>query len=216
MRPAATEMQPLLDSREALTLYLDSLFRDAISTDAHDEAATGGSGLCPRTAPALVASHAEPVVNALPAAVESAPRVVLKGITTCAVLRAGDLRLALPLADLHGIRLLNERLCRLPHLPQWMLGISAGARSQVVDTTALLGAGQAGVYAAMHVVTIAPERWALACDRVEGTIKVKPEEVRWRPHRDAEPWFAGIIAGELCPLIDVATLVEWLDVRAAW
>lgn len=87
MRPTRTR---LLDPREALTGYLDSLFRDA---------------------PALVAEAAETAVTntvetptaALPQSSIATPLTAPADPGRCAVIRVGRLRLALPLTELYGI-----------------------------------------------------------------------------------------------------------------
>jgi purine-binding chemotaxis protein CheW len=136
----------------------------------------------------------------------------------CAVLRVGELRMALPLLHLYGIRRPAEPLCRLPNQPEWILGISTalGGKTQLVDTAALLGRIPIpGEYPDLHIVTVAPERWSLACNGIDKTVKVNPEDVRWRVQCNDDPWFAGIVTSELCPFIDLRALVAWLDARSA-
>lgn len=199
MRPTRTR---LLDPREALTGYLDSLFRDA---------------------PAIAAQTAaintvETPTAALPQSSTAAPLSAPADPGRCAVIRVGKLRLALPLTELYGIRRLADRLSCLPGQPAWVLGVAgaAGERVLVVDATMMLARG--GVpqeYSDLHLVTIAAGRWALACSGVESTVSIAAEAVRWRERREEDPWFAGVVAGELCTLIDVPAMVAWLDARAA-
>lgn len=202
MRPTRTR---LLDPREALTGYLDSLFRDA---------------------PALVAEAAETAVTntvetptaALPQSSIATPLTAPADPGRCAVIRVGRLRLALPLTELYGIRRLADRLTCLPGQPAWVLGVSgsAGERVLVVDAAMMLARGSVlQEYSDLHLVTIAAGRWALACNGVETTVSIAAEAVRWRERREEDPWFSGVVAGELCTLIDVPALVAWLDARAA-
>lgn len=215
MKPPSAAPLPLLEPREALTRYLDSLFRDVAVFD--EPVAATVSPPAPVTEPpaALVQPESAPRADAIPLQAQAQS---WNGPVTCAVLQVGDLRLAVPLVDLHGIRRPGERLCRLPTLPPWVLGVTADARearTQVADTALLLGRaiGQ-GEYPDLHVVTVAPGRWALACNGVEKTIRVENDAVRWRAQRNEDPWFAGVVAGELCALVDVAAMVTWLDTRA--
>lgn len=190
----------LLDPREALTGYLESLFRDAPASATETAATTTVE------TPAAAQPPSSPVTP--PAAPADPGR--------CAVVRVGDLRLALPLTELYGIRRQADRLPCLPGLPAWVLGVSgaAGDRVLVVDAAMLMARG--GVpreYPDLHLVTIAAGRWALACNGVETTIPIAAGEVRWRERREEDPWFAGVVAGELCTLIDVQAMVAWLDAR---
>lgn len=204
---------PLLDSREALTSYLDSLFSNVPAAVEAEPSLHESSMVAPVSAPSIV-------VETPPAgtAVEPALAVPAEPVP-CALLRVGDLRLAMPLVELHGIRRQHERLSRLPGLADWVLGVcgSGGPRLQVVDTAALLGGRPGHAYEELHIVIVAPGRWALACDGIERTVTVDPSSVRWRGQRQAavtDPWFAGTVTGELCPFVDVPALVQWLEAGA--
>jgi chemotaxis signal transduction protein len=198
---------PLLDSREALTSYLDSLFNNVPIVDVEASA--------PAVAVVAAAATAAPVVEVVPD--HEAERHIPTEPMACAVMRAGDFRLAVPLVELHGIRRQSERLTKLPGLPGWVLGVcgSGGPRLQVVDTAQLLGGRAATEYQELHIVIVAQGRWALACNGVEKTVTVAPAAVRWRTRRQedspGDPWFAGMITDELCPYVDVQGLVRWLD-----
>jgi purine-binding chemotaxis protein CheW len=196
MRPTQT---PLLDAREALTGYLDSLFRDI--PVATEEAVAPATTTPPVGAPAAI----------------SAPAMVHTDPGRCAVIKVGELRLALPLIELFGIRRQTDRLPRLPGQPPWVLGVSltSGGRVQVVDAAMMLArAATLQEYPELHLVTIAAGRWALACNGIEKTIMLTADAVRWREKREGEPWFAGVVSNELSSLIDVPALVAWLDARA--
>jgi purine-binding chemotaxis protein CheW len=204
----------LLDSREALTTYLDSLFGNAFAVETPDEA---------EPAPTPLASVVTKTAEVLPAVVAETP--ALPNATpmptqplACAILKLGELRLALPLVELHGIRRQADRLTRLPGLPEWVLGVHvyASGRVQVIDTAKVLGrASNDFEYRQLHTVVVAAGRWALACNGVEKTMTIGPEDVRWRHHRDDDPWFAGVVAKELCSYIDVPELVRWLEAELA-
>lgn len=190
----------LLDPREALTGYLESLFRDA-PADAAETAS-----ITPVETPAAAQPPASIVT---PPAVPADPG-------RCAVIRIGDLRLALPLTELCGIRRQAQRPSRLPGQPAWVLGIAgaSGDRVLVVDAAMLMARGGVpGEYPDLHLVTIAAGRWALACNGVESTIPIAAGAVRWRERREEDPWFAGVVADELCTLIDVPAMVAWLEAR---
>lgn len=199
MRPTPTQ---LLDPREALTGYLESLFRDA-----------------PAAAGETVTSRAlETPTTAGPKSTFVPPSAAPSDPGRCAVIRLGTLRLALPLSELYGIRRQADRLSRLPGQPAWVLGVSGmgGDRVVVVDTAMMLARGGAPQeYPDLHLVTIAAARWALACNGVETAISLAANAVRWRERREEDPWFAGVVADELCTLVDVPAMIAWLDARAA-
>lgn len=199
MRPIPTQ---LLEPREALTGYLESLFRDA-----------------PALAEETVAPEAlEALTVARPQSTFIPPSAATSDPGRCAVIRVGTLRLALPLIELYGIRRQADRLSRLPGQPEWVLGVSAmgGDRVVVVDATMMLArGGTPQEYPDLHLVAIAAGRWALACNGVETTISLAADAVRWRERREKVPWFAGVVAGELCTLVDVPAMIAWLDARTA-
>jgi purine-binding chemotaxis protein CheW len=204
MRPTHT---PLLDQREALTSYLDSLFSNAPSGADADET--------PASTPTVEVATASQRAAAPILAVSETPDVPTAPVP-CALVHVGDLRLAMPLVELHGIRRQQERLSRLPGSAEWVLGVcgSGGPRLEVVDTAALLGGRAGHAYDELHVVIVSPGRWALACDGIEKTVTVDPSSVRWRGQRQAngaDPWFAGTVTDELCPYVDVPALIQWLE-----
>jgi len=201
MNPQRYQEAPLLGHTQALTLYLEGLFREAADDPAEEESTA-------ELKPAPVASATAGIL---------ASSIPIQPVT-CALVKVGELRLAMPLIHLCGVRRPSGQLCRVPEQPRWSLGITTGGSDgqiQVVDTAKLLGRAHAPThYFDLHIVIVAPERWGLACDGVEKLVRVAASDVRWRAQRDNDPWFAGVVSGELCSFIDVPALVTWLDAGA--
>ena len=196
---------PLLEQSQALTLYLDSLFRDM--------------------PPQSEEAPAPAEITALPASDMASPdrseplppgSGFEKLPFSCLLIGMGDVRLAVPMSSLFGIRRMPEKPVRLPGSPPWVVGMLGGGddKVQVVDLAALLSSdGAAGLPQAgtRHAVIIAEGRWAIGCEAASRTLRVDPVLVRWSGGNARRPWLAGIVPGELCTLLDVQALVTWLD-----
>ncbi len=212
--PTSFRDPPLLEQSRALTLYLDSLFRDVPETPALEDTPVVPPLLpvaeMPRgeeVAPVEIAEHPEPPEPG--AAFEKTP-------FTCLRIGMGDLQLAVPMSSLFGIRRLPDKPIRLPGSPPWVLGMLGGGdeKVQVVDLAALLGSSgdvDATPEAPRHAVIVADGRWAIACDAAGRSLRVDPALVRWSGGHARLPWLAGIVAGELCTLLDPKGLAAWLD-----
>lgn len=197
---------PLLEQSQALTLYLDSLFRDMppelVEAPAPAELTT------PPPSDMASPDRSEP----LPASsgFEKSP-------FSCLLIGLGNVRLAVPMSSLFGIRRMPEKPVRLPGSPPWVVGMLGGGddKVQVVDLAALLsGDGAAALPqrgTARHAVIIAEGRWAIGCEAASRTLRVDPVLVHWSGGNARRSWLAGIVPGELCTLVDARALVRWLD-----
>lgn len=186
----------LAETTQALTQYLDSLFRDS----APAAAAVAPLASVPAPAPA---PQPEPEVDW-----RAAPFDAL-------VLDLGGCHVAMRLVDVALVRPCPARLTVLPGTAPWVLGVLADAdtRATVLDSSTVLEiAGvAAGSTLRSHVAVLGSGRWALAAADAGRVARVAPQDVRWRASGGARPWFAGIVIASLCPLIDAPALVAALD-----
>lgn len=229
------ERVTLLEQSEALRLYLASLFREPAPTPVPTSPGPAAAPAAARCVPPVVATEVRPLVPVTtsepmvpPVVTEEEPRadetlptleeLAAQGPFASLLMRVGGVRLAIPLKSLYGIRRHSERLARLPDSPSWVLGLlhDRQERVQVVDTRFLLRRSADGMPgqaapADYSVLIVAKGRWGLNCEQIEHVITVQPAAVKWRAERRKRPWFAGVLPGELCTLVDVPALVAWLD-----
>ncbi len=53
--------------------------------------------------------------------------------------------------------------------------------------------------------------WTLACKEVYHTVRLEPDQVKWRSQEGKRPWLAGTVIEHMCALIHVDALVELLE-----
>lgn len=58
-----------------------------------------------------------------------------------------------------------------------------------------------------HVLILAGERWALACDGVGRSEDVDPQQVQWRDRQGQRPWLCGMLPMLNAALVDPQALV---------
>lgn len=127
----------------------------------------------------------------------------------CLLFKVKGLTLAVPLAELGGIIKIEKQPTPLFGQPDWFLGILRNNKMNVsmVDTAqwvlppALIKKDQEPY---KLVIRIHNSAWGLACDAVDRSISLQPEQVRWRTSLGKRPWLAGTVIEYMCALIDAA------------
>lgn len=127
----------------------------------------------------------------------------------CLLFKVKGLTLAVPLAELGGIIKIEKQPTPLFGQPDWFLGILRNNKINVsmVDTAqwvlppALIKKDQEPY---KLVIRIHNSAWGLACDAVDRSISLQPEQVRWRTSLGKRPWLAGTVIEYMCALIDAA------------
>ena len=61
------------------------------------------------------------------------------------------------------------------------------------------------------VIILGNSNWALAVNRADQSIRLDPQDVKWREHRGNRYWLAGTLQDQLSSLIDVSALRRYLD-----
>lgn len=172
-----------------------------------------------------VAVPAAPVQAAIAepehAALEPQPAVVLEGRPEwaeepfeCLLFDVAGLTLAVPLVCLGSIYpLQGEELTPLFGQPEWFLGIlpSQAGNLKVLDTARWVMPDRyrddfrEGL---QYVISVQGYEWGLAVHQVSRSIRLDPNEVKWRSQRTQRPWLAGTVIEHMCALLDVAALAE--------
>ncbi|GGG48585.1 chemotaxis protein CheW [Pseudohongiella nitratireducens] len=125
--------------------------------------------------------------------------------------------LAAPLHELGGICPLTDNLKFLAGQADWFLGLLNwnGRQLRVVDTAKLL-MSETHLENSLEedyqsVIILGNSNWALAVNRADQSVRLDPQDVKWRTHRGNRRWLAGTLQVQLSSLIDVSALREQLD-----
>lgn len=123
----------------------------------------------------------------------------------------GGLTLAVPLVSLGTIHALDTEITPLFGQPDWFLGIlpTSGGNLKVLDTARWVmperysDVLQDGL---RFVISVQGYDWGLAVHGVSRSIKLTPDQVKWRSQQGKRPWLAGTVIDQMCALLDVSAL----------
>ncbi|RMQ44867.1 CheW-like protein [Pseudomonas cichorii] len=132
----------------------------------------------------------------------------------CLLFDVAGLTLAVPLICLGSIYpLAGQELTPLFGQPDWFLGIlpSQAGNLKVLDTARWIMPDRyrddfrQGL---QYVISVQGYEWGLAVHQVSRSLRLDPNEIKWRTHRGQRPWLAGTVIEHMCALLDVAELAE--------
>ncbi|KAB0550320.1 chemotaxis protein CheW [Pseudomonas argentinensis] len=132
----------------------------------------------------------------------------------CLLFDVAGLTLAVPLVCLGSIYpLAGQDLTPLFGQPDWFLGIlpSQSGNLKVLDTARWVMPDRyrddfrQGL---QYVISVQGYEWGLAVHQVSRSVRLNPDEVKWRSQRAQRPWLAGTVIEHMCALLDVAALAE--------
>ena len=132
----------------------------------------------------------------------------------CLLFDVAGLTLAVPLVCLGSIYpLAGQDLTPLFGQPDWFLGIlpSQSGNLKVLDTARWVMPDRyrddfrQGL---QYVISVQGYEWGLAVHQVSRSIRLNPDEIKWRSQRAQRPWLAGTVIEHMCALLDVAALAE--------
>ncbi len=134
------------------------------------------------------------------------------------IFNIGELKLAVPLVKLGGIHPIHSKPTPMPEKPDWYMGLLAHDQGNisVIDTALWIMPEKYQIAKAKGLdyellILLDDSRWGLACSRVDNTITLTEQDIRWNSKNSKRPWLAGMVIGEMCALIDVQTLIKILD-----
>jgi purine-binding chemotaxis protein CheW len=127
----------------------------------------------------------------------------------CLLFKVKGLTLAVPLVELGGIIKIDREPTPLFGQPHWFIGMLRSNNMNVcmVDTAqwvlppALI---EKNPDPYKLIIRIHNSVWGLACNAVDRSISLQPDQVRWRTSLGKRPWLAGTVIEHMCALIDVA------------
>ncbi|WP_448111425.1 CheW domain-containing protein [Pseudomonas lini] len=132
----------------------------------------------------------------------------------CLLFDVAGLTLAVPLVCLGSIySLAGHELTPLFGQPEWFLGIlpSQAGNLKVLDTARWVMPDRyrddfrQGL---QYVISVQGYEWGLAVHQVSRSLRLNPNEIKWRSHRGQRPWLAGTVIEHMCALLDVSALAE--------
>ncbi|MDH4568746.1 CheW domain-containing protein [Pseudomonas sp. BN414] len=180
--------------------------------------------------PAAIEAEPEPVLARVEALVElgmpgtlqsDVPALVAGGRPAwgeepfeCLLFDVAGLTLAVPLVSLGSIYpLAGQELTPLFGQPDWFLGIlpCQAGNLKVLDTARWVMPERyrddfrEGL---QYVISVQGYEWGLAVHQVSRSIRLDPNEIKWRSQRSQRPWLAGTVIEHMCALLDVSALAE--------
>ncbi|MFZ6046358.1 chemotaxis protein CheW [Pseudomonas sp. CR3202] len=132
----------------------------------------------------------------------------------CLLFDVAGLTLAVPLVSLGSIYpLAGQELTPLFGQPDWFLGIlpCQAGNLKVLDTARWVMPERyrddfrEGL---QYVISVQGYEWGLAVHQVSRSIRLDPNEIKWRSQRSQRPWLAGTVIEHMCALLDVTALAE--------
>ena len=132
----------------------------------------------------------------------------------CLLFDVAGLTLAVPLVCLGSIYpLAGHDLTPLFGQPDWFLGIlpSQSGNLKVLDTARWIMPDRyrddfrQGL---QYVISVQGYEWGLAVHQVSRSLRLDPNEIKWRTQRGQRPWLAGTVIEHMCALLDVSELAE--------
>jgi purine-binding chemotaxis protein CheW len=132
----------------------------------------------------------------------------------CLLFDVAGLTLAVPLVCLGSMySLAGHELTPLFGQPEWFLGIlpSQAGNLKVLDTARWVMPDRYRddfKQGLQYVISVQGYEWGLAVHQVSRSLRLNPNEIKWRSHRGQRPWLAGTVIEHMCALLDVASLAE--------
>ncbi len=171
----------------------------------------------------LVSEATQAVLDALvvPEQVQQGRPEWAEGPFECLLFDVAGLTLAVPLVCLGSIYpLQGQELTPLFGQPDWFLGIlpCQAGNLKVLDTARWVMPDRyrddlrEGL---QYVISVQGYEWGLAVHQVSRSIRLDPNEVKWRSQRTQRPWLAGTVIEHMCALLDIASLAELIASGAA-
>jgi purine-binding chemotaxis protein CheW len=171
--------------------------------------------------PVSEAAQVVPDALVLPEQVQQGRPEWAEGPFECLLFDVAGLTLAVPLVCLGSIYpLQGQELTPLFGQPDWFLGIlpCQAGNLKVLDTARWVMPDRyrddfrEGL---QYVISVEGYEWGLAVHQVSRSIRLDPNEVKWRSQRTQRPWLAGTVIEHMCALLDIASLAELIASGAA-
>ncbi|NBB59946.1 chemotaxis protein CheW [Pseudomonas sp. ODNR1LW] len=163
--------------------------------------------------PPVVEVHLPPANTPPPVETDDRPAWAAEPFE-CLLFDVAGLTLAVPLVCLGSIYpLAGHELTSLFGQPDWFLGIlpSQAGNLKVLDTARWVMPDRYREdfkQGLQYVISVQGYEWGLAVHQVSRSLRLDPNEIKWRSHRGQRPWLAGTVIEHMCALLDVSELAE--------
>ncbi|MBK3476173.1 CheW domain-containing protein [Pseudomonas sp. MF6751] len=210
LEPAVEPESPLGEFQQAV---MEEQARDAQVVEAPVVVPSAPAVVAPPVVEPLVDVHLPPSITPPPVTGDGRPSWAAEPFE-CLLFDVAGLTLAVPLVCLGSIYSLEgQELTPLFGQPEWFLGIlpSQAGNLKVLDTARWVMPDRyrddfrQGL---QYVISVQGYEWGLAVHQVSRSLRLDPNEIKWRSHRGQRPWLAGTVIEHMCALLDVAELAE--------
>lgn len=179
------------------------------ATDPAPAAAEPGPGVT------AAESTSSPPADFVPPAAGEAELAELDFPLQCLMFRVGGHLLSVPLVQLSSVVGWSDAVTRLPHSPDWLLGLIKLRETnlRIVDCGRLLSIDVDSTQKPGHLLVLDDSGWAITCDQLEQVVNLEADDIQWKPgsHRRM---VLGTIRDSLSTLISPPGIAAELDARA--
>ena len=130
------------------------------------------------------------------------------------------LKLAVSMETLGRIIKVEHDTSQIIGKPPWFIGAyhESDQHLYVVDTAKFI-MPEKGFDLARdgfdYLIQLQRSDWTLACKEVYKTVRISPEQVKWRSQKGKRQWLAGTVIEHMCALVHVDTIIELLKEEAS-
>ena len=129
------------------------------------------------------------------------------------------LKLAVSMEALGRIIKVEHETSQIIGKPDWFIGAyhESDQHLYVVDTAKFIMPEKGYDLTELgfnYIIQLQRSDWTLACKEVYKTIRITPDQVKWRSQKGKRQWLAGTVIEHMCALIHVDSLVELLQEQA--
>ena len=126
------------------------------------------------------------------------------------------LKLAVPMESLGRIIKVAHETNQLIGRPDWFIGAynEADEHLYVVDTAKYIMPEKGYDLERdgfAFLIQLQKSKWTLACKNVHSTVRVEPDQVKWRSNQGKRQWLSGTVIEHMCALIHVDHLIDLLE-----
>ncbi|GAA3914663.1 chemotaxis protein CheW [Litoribacillus peritrichatus] len=138
----------------------------------------------------------------------------------CLLFYVGGIKLAVPLVLLGGIHRIDTDLTPLFGQPDWFLGLyprttmDGQQNIRVVHTSRWVMPEKVteDIDPVNHyVISLDDSEWGLLSHQLSDSIRLMPDQVKWRTSTGKRPWLAGTVIDHMCAILDVTNLIDMLQ-----
>ena len=130
------------------------------------------------------------------------------------------LKLAVSMEALGRIIKVEHETTQIIGKPDWFIGAyhESDQHLYVVDTAKFIMPEKGFDLAKLgfdYIIQLQRSDWTLACKEVYKTIRITPDQVKWRSQKGKRQWLAGTVIEHMCALIHVDSLIDLLKEQAS-